>query len=151
MLAKQVSKNAEIFCTAETPLAEVFNKMNELGCAWMPVVESLSHRNLIGVVTEHDICMKLINGGLNPQRASAGRVMSGKFTTVTGEASLEECAALLMFEGIERLFVVDDDGALTGILTARDLETKKAAFNLETVIRDFRGAQSLPAKRHLVY
>ena len=97
MLAKQVSRDKEIFCTAEMSLTEVFKKMNELNCVCMPIVESPNHRNIIGTVTEHDICRRLIDGGLNPQRATAGRVMSGDFTTVGGETSLDNCLLLCRY------------------------------------------------------
>lgn len=151
MLAKHISKDREIFCTADTPLTEVFNKMTELGCYCMPIIESLNHRNVIGCVTEHDICLKLISGELNPKRANAGRVMSGKFTTVSGETPTAECAGLLKFSGAQRLFVVDENGAFMGVLTENELAEEKPHINLETVIKDFTVAPALPAKIHLAY
>ncbi len=121
MLAKHISRDKEIFCSAEMPLVEVFNKMTEIGCDRMPVVESLAHKNIIGTITEHDICRKIINGGLNPQRISAGRVLNYNFTTVSGEATVEECAAVLEMTGARKLFVVDENGAFMGTLTENDL------------------------------
>src|SRR5215213_3096040 len=130
MLAKQVSRDKEIYCTAEMPLTEVFHKMTELGCACMPVIESPAHKNIIGTITEHDICLKIINGGLNPQRVSAGRVMNGDFTTVSSDASVEECVGLLKLAGAERLFVVDENGAFMGVLTEKDLVPVSSLVNL---------------------
>jgi len=151
MQAKQVSKDKEIFCTTEMPLAEVFHKMTELKCVCMPVVESPVHKNIIGTITEHDICRKLIEGGLNPQRISAGRVLNGDFTTVSGEASVEECAALLETNKTQRLFVVDENGAFIGILTENDLNLEKTAVNFETVITDLTGANALPTKTRIFF
>lgn len=145
MLAKQISREKEIYCTAEMPLAEVFNRMTELGCACMPIVESPAHKNIIGTITEHDICQKIINGGLNPQRLSAGRVLNGDFTTVSGDASLEECVELLRLAATERLFVVDDNGAFLGVLNEKDLTVAmKPVVSLETVITDFSVPAALP-------
>lgn len=121
MLAKQVSKEKEVYCTADSSLAELFNKMTELNCRCMPIVESPVHKNIIGAVTEHDICLKIITGGLNPQRTSAGRVMNCEFTTVSGEESLEHCAELLRLTPSGRLFVVDDNGAFIGVLTENEI------------------------------
>ena len=149
MLAKQISRDKEIFCTAEMPLPEVFDKMTAIGCACMPVLESPVHRNIIGTITEHDICQKIINGGLNPQRISAGRVMNGNFTTVGSEATLEECAELLRRSGAERLFVVDENGAFIGILTEPDLVPIKPVVSLETVIQDFSVPKALPQQIQL--
>lgn len=151
MLAKHISKDGEIFCSAETPLVEVFNKMTEIGCACMPVVESLAHKNIIGTITEHDICLKIINGGMNPQRISAGRVLNFNFTTVGSEATVEECAAVLKLTGAERLFVVDENGAFMGVLTEKDLTPEKPVVNVETVITDYSVAPALPAKIQLAH
>ncbi len=154
MLAKQVSRDREIFCTAEMPLVEVFNKMTELGCACMPVVESPAHKNIIGTITEHDICRKIIGGGLNPQRVSAGRVMNGDFTTVSGEATIEECSALLKITGAERIIVVDENKAFSGILTEQEVAPQKNPVNLETLVTNFTIAPALPPKvqsAHLIY
>ena len=152
MLAKQVSREKEIYCTSEMPLAEVFNKMKQLGCDCMPIVESPNHRNIIGTITEHDICEKIINGGLNPHRASAERFLNGNFTIVRGDAPIEECARLIKLSGAQRLFVVDENGAFLGILTEKDLTPEKPLISLETVVTDFNGAPSaLPQKIQMVY
>ncbi len=151
MLAKQVSRHKEIFCTTDMPLTEVFNKMTELNCGCMPVVESPTHKNVIGTITEHDICLKIITGGLNPQRINAGRVLNGNFTTVSGETNLEECAELMKLTGTERLFVVDEDGAFLGVLTAEDLKFEKPGPTLETVITDLTVTPALPAKIQMAF
>jgi predicted transcriptional regulator len=131
------------------PLTEVFNKMTELGCACMPVVESPAHKNIIGTITEHDICLKIITGGLNPQRISAGRVLNCNFRTVAGDARLEDCAELI--KGVERLFVIDENGAFLGILTEQDLAPEISLVNLETVVTDFSSGRALPQNVQMVY
>jgi predicted transcriptional regulator len=151
MLAKQVSKHKEIFCTTDMPLTEVFNKMMELNCACMPVVESPTHKNIIGTITEHDICLKTINEGLNPQRIRAGRVLNGDFTTVHCDATVEECAELLNLAKTKRLFVVDENGAFMGILTEKELKSEKPALNLETIITDLTHPSALPQKIQLAF
>ena len=151
MLAKQVSRHREIFCTTDRPLTEVFNKMTELNCVCMPVVESPTHKNIIGTITEHDICLKIITGGLNPQRINAGRVLNGSFTTINGETDIEECANLMKLTGAERLFVVNEDSAFLGVLTAEDLKFEKPVTTLETVITDLTVTPALPAKIQMAF
>ena len=152
MLAKQISRDKEIYCTSEMPLSEVFNKMTELGCKCMPILESPTHKNIIGTITEHDICEKIINGGLNPQRACAGRFLNGNFTTVRAETRLEECADLMKLSGVERIFVVDENGAFLGVLTEKELIIEKPVVKLNGVVTDYTAApKALPAEIHLAY
>ena len=107
MLAKHAARGRENFCTTDTPITEVFQKLMETNCECLPVVESPAHRNIIGTITEHDICLKTINDGLNPRQIRAGRVMNGNFKTVSSDATVDECAETLKLTGAERLFVVD--------------------------------------------
>ena len=100
---------------------------------------------------QHDICQKIINGGLNPQRASAGRVMNGNFTTVGSDVSLEKCLELLKLADAERLFVVDENGAFMGVLTEKDLNPARTAVNLETVIKDYSVPSAMPQKIQLAH
>jgi predicted transcriptional regulator len=151
MLAKQISKNKEIYCTTDMPLTEVFTKMMELNCACMPVVESPTHKNIIGTITEHDICLKTITEGLNPQRIRAGRVLNGDFTTVNCDATVEECAELLKLTKAKRLFVIDENGAFMGILTEKELKSEKPALNLETIVTDLTKPSALPQKIQMAF
>lgn len=146
MLAKQIARGAENFCTTDTPLTEVFQKLMETKCECLPVVESPAHRNIIGTITEHDICLKTITDGLNPKQMRAGRVMNGNFTTVAGEATAEECAELLNLTGAERLFVVDDNHSLIGVLTETDVQPEKGAANSENIFNDLRLTASAPSQ-----
>lgn len=151
MLAKHASRNREIFCTSDAPLTEVFHKMMKQNCSCMPVVESPTHKNIIGTITEHDICLKIISGGLNPQRLSAARVMNGEFTTVGAETPLEECAELLQITVTNRLFVVDENGALLGVLTEKDIAAVKPVAEPETVIADLPVQPAFPPNILLAY
>lgn len=134
MLAKDVLNFQEVYCTSDTPLASVFEMLLANECECVTVVESLAHKNPIGSVSEHDICLKTIRDGLNPQRLTAGRVMNGNFTTVSAEASLIECAALMKKHDCRKLLVVDEDGAYRGIVTESVLaaEPKEKTPRLHT-------------------
>lgn len=136
MLAKQVSTDKEIYCTTDTSLPELFQIMLENKISCVPIVESIVHKNIIGAVTEHDICLKTITDGLNPQRITAGRVMNGNITTVNCEASVEECTELMKLTDSERLFVIDDNGAFCGILTDAELKFVKPFITHEPVYTD---------------
>jgi len=151
MLAKQVSRHKEIFCTSDTPLTEVFQRMMDQNCACMPVVESPTHKNIIGTITEHDICLKIITEGLNPQRISAARVMNSSFTKVNCDSTIEECAEKLKSSETKRLFVIDEDGAFMGILTEKELKPEKPPVNLGTVITDLSVTSALPQKVQMFY
>ncbi|MEP6902918.1 MAG: CBS domain-containing protein [Actinomycetota bacterium] len=151
MLAKQISTHKEIYCTPDIPLSKIFQIMLEQKCSCIPIVESLAHKNIIGAVTEHDICLKTITDGLNPQRITAGRVMNCNITKVSCEANLEECAELMKLTDSEKLFVVDEDGAFMGILSETELKPVEMPADFETFISNLKVAPVLPQEIQSVY
>lgn len=151
MLAKQYSKQKEMFCTAETPLTEVYRIMMETNCDCMPIVESLRHRDIIGTITEHDICQKTITFGLNPQQIKAGRVMNGDFISINSKASVAQCLELFLFTGAERIYLVNDICGFEGILTKNDLPTVKPRTKLKTIVRNMSKSTALPQNYRAVH
>lgn len=151
MLAKHCSKQKEIYCTSETPLPEVFRIMMELKCECMPIVESRRHKDIIGIITEHDICLKTIKYGLNPQKTKAGRVMNGDFISISSNASIAECADLMFFTGAERIFVVNENCGFEGVLTKKDLPLEKIPVNVETIVTELTEQAAVPQNYHSVH
>ena len=151
MLAHQVSKNKDIYCTSDTPLPQVFQIMMEKECSCVAIVESLAHKNIIGAVTEHDICLKTIADGLNPQRISAGRVMNGNVTTVSETATAAECFEILKKQNASRLFVIDENGAFRGVLTEAELKPETNTVKLEQIFSDLKVLPTLSKEVHFAY
>ena len=114
MLIKEILPKNPILCTADASLPEVVRLMMENDCPCVPIVESNAHKNPIGVVTEHDICLKSIAAGINPLRITAGRVMNGYFETVSPEKELNECFHLMKEKNLRYLIVADENNVCCG-------------------------------------
>lgn len=151
MLANQISKNKDIFCTFDTPLPELFQIMIDKKCSCVAIVESLVHRNIIGVVTEHDICLKTIADGLNPQRISAGRVMNSHITTISEDATVTECSEILKQQNEARIFVIDDNGAYCGVLTEEDLKQEISINKLAQIVSNLNVLPPLSKEVQFAY
>ena len=151
MLAKDVTNYENIYCTSDAPLVTVFQMLLENGCDCVTVVESMAHKNPIGSVTEHDICLKTIREGLNPQRLSAARVMNGNIKTVSGDTNLEECGRLLRQSDCKRLIVVDQDGAYLGILTGDNLVFDEPKPIRRPLLETLKTCPVVSRELHLAY
>jgi CBS domain-containing protein len=151
LLARDVSIFQDIYCLSDTPLERIFDILLENDCGCVTIVESMAHKNPIGSVSEHDICLKTIRGGLNPQRLTAARVMNGHIITVRGDASLEDCARLMNKTACDRLFVVDDNGAYCGILTDKNLVSAEEREPVKPAADSFNVCPVLARELHLAY
>lgn len=136
MLIREILPKNPILCTADAPLPEVVRLMMENNCPCVPIVESNVHKNPIGVVTEHDICLKSIAVGINPLRVTAGRVMNGYFETVSPETDLKECFSLMKKKNLRYLIIADENNVCCGTVNyddvARFINKSEVSLSLES-------------------
>ncbi|PSP42372.1 acyl dehydratase [Halobacteriales archaeon QH_2_66_30] len=73
-----------------------------------------------GIVTDVDLT-RLVADGHDPETTEVERITSSPVVTTTADATILAAAETMRDNKIKRLPVVDDDGALAGIVTTTDL------------------------------
>lgn len=124
MIVNEILPPNPIVCVAETYLQEVAQMMTRNNLFCIPVVESLIHKNPIGVVTEKSICRRAIAEGLNPLKLTAGRVMNSNYKKVMPAADLENCYRIMEFYAVRYLVVADENNVCRGIVTLEEIYKK---------------------------
>jgi CBS domain-containing protein len=109
-------------CTADTPVRDAARMMLECDCGEIPVVDNMNKP--IGVVTDRDVCCRVVAGGMDVDRCTVGECMSSPALTISMNASLEECCSLMETHQVRRIPVVDQNGACCGIVSQADLARK---------------------------
>jgi len=74
-----------------------------------------------GIVTDRDLAVGPFADGDGPDDHTAEEVMTPDPTTVTTDTGVMELCTQLSEASVRRMPVVDDDGALAGIVTLDDL------------------------------
>src|ERR671923_694655 len=93
--------------------------MREEDAGFLPVV---ADGQLVGVLTDRDIVLRCIaEGTTDPVEGTVGEVMSTEVKAVSPGLDLEDAAQLMANAQIRRLPVVDDSGALVGVLSHGNL------------------------------
>jgi CBS domain-containing protein len=121
----------------QTPFKEIVELLVGHRISAVPVVDGDGAP--VGVVSEADLVSKEeFEGGTDPMplvsparrrrwRQAAGLtaadVMHHELITVAATDKVQDAARKLVAAGVRRLFVVDDDGRLVGVLSRRDLLT----------------------------
>jgi IMP dehydrogenase len=100
--------------TPEQTVGEAVQIFREKGISGFPIIES---NKLVGLVTGRDLRFETEYSG-KPLKA----VMTTELVTGTASTSVEEAAALMHKHRIEKLPLIDADGALCGLYTLRDIE-----------------------------
>lgn len=137
MIVKEILPLDPILCTADTHLPELVQIMSQNNVFCVPVVESIIHKNPIGVVTERSICRRSIAEGVNPLKLSAGRVMNGNYKVVAPSMSLENCQLIMQSYNTHYLVVTDENNICRGVVTLDDVfrrtEKHKTFFTLNKI------------------
>lgn len=120
MQIKQVMTSNPTTCHPDTNLAIVVRKMWEHDCGFVPVVDAGGQ--IVGVLTDRDICIASATRRLLPEQLTAAQVMHpAPIHTVHANNTAEKALSLMRQYQIRRLPVVDDQNTLLGVVSMNDL------------------------------
>jgi CBS domain-containing protein len=111
-----------ITAARDTPVIEAARLMRKHHVGDIIITEESGAKRLpVGIVTDRDIVMEVLAQDVDPAKLSAGDIMSGEIVTVKQSEGVWRTIELMRAKGLRRLPVVDDAGALVGIVSADDL------------------------------
>lgn len=145
---KDVMTPSPACCVPGTPLQEVAVMLIEHDCGAIPVVESKDTGRPVGVITDRDIACRAVAAGKNALELRAVDCMSTPCVSVSDDMSLEECVRMMEGNRVRRMVVVDDSGAVCGIVAQADLALKADEENVvdvvKTVSKPTKSASAIP-------
>ena len=108
--------------TKDMSIVEVAKLMRQHHVGDIVVVDPSGDQPVpIGIITDRDIVVELIAGGVALDSVTAGDVMSYDLVTAKEQDGLWDTLEYMCGKGIKRVPVVNEKGGLEGILTASDL------------------------------
>lgn len=135
MKVKEIMTDDPAVCTPDTGLPEVARLMVEEDCGAIPVVDDPRNRRPIGMITDRDITCRAVAQGKNPLEETARDCMSKPAVTIKPEDGLEDCPRLMEEHQIRRVPVVDDTGALCGLVTQAGIARLAPESEVARVVR----------------
>lgn len=102
----------------DEPVVEVARRMRaeRVGC-----VVIVQDGRPFGILTDRDLALRVVAEGRDPRGLLARDVMTYDPITLARGLGIESASRLMREHGVRRIPIVDDDGALVGIVTADDL------------------------------
>ena len=104
--------------TADTPLTQVAELMQTEDVGVVPVVAG---EQLLGIVTDRDIVVRVVAKGRDPREVSAADAASQDLVTVTPDENLNDALKLMADYQVRRLPVVGEDNRLLGVVSQADV------------------------------
>lgn len=123
MKVKKVMTADAGFCSPEEPVSKAVEVMWEKDCGAVPVLDA--GRKPVGIITDRDIAVAAASRDERPSQISIAEVIGDRRVAVCRESDDAEDALKKMRRAkVRRLPVVDDGGALAGIVSITDLLLK---------------------------
>ena len=97
---------------------EAARKMRDLHIGSLPVVEN---GKLVGILTDRDICCRVIAVGRDAGITKVHEVMGKEVTTCFDDQEVDDAARLMVDHHIRRLAVLNRDNSMAGFLSVDDL------------------------------
>ena len=132
-------------CGADDALVEAVMTMRERNISSMVVLKDGMPD---GIFTDRDLRNKVVAPGRSPSELKVGDVMHSPLITIGDDDLLYEALHRMSRTKIHRLVVVDDKGALTGIITDTDI-LRLQAHSPHQLVLDIEQAASIDDLRQL--
>lgn len=111
--------------TPEASLFEVAELMRDMNVGSLPVCDN---DKVTGIVTDRDIVVKTLVGGMDPQTACARDVMSTPIVYCFEDDELGDAARLMEVKQIRRLAVMNRNKRLVGIVSLGDIAVRGSEY-----------------------
>lgn len=120
----------------------VMMKKEDIGS--IPVIETEHTRKLIGIVTDRDLALKIIAGGLDAKSTEVNAVMTHNVVTCFADDDLQKALDAMAEHQLRRIPVVDKDHGIVGIIAQADVATRvdqpeKTAEMVKEISQDNEG------------
>jgi CBS domain-containing protein len=108
-------------CTELDSVQKAAQIMKQYGVGAVPVVTDQKTQTLVGIVTDRDLCIRILAEDPLLMGATVSDVMTWKPVTCRADDPVEVCELTMQHQQLRRLPVVDGQGALIGMVSQADV------------------------------
>jgi CBS domain-containing protein len=121
-------------CCLPTDTAEKTAKiLRDHNVGSVPVVLDHKSRQLIGIITDRDLCCTVVASGLEPKATPIKRFVTTNPLTCRIDDSVDVCVNLMQVYQLRRIPVIDDEERCIGIVSQADLARHNTEKTIETL------------------
>jgi len=102
----------------QATVREAAGVMTRASCS--SVLVMMPPQELLGIVTERDLVMRVLAKGLDPERTTVREVMTAKPICVQPGMLVSDAVVVMIERGFRHLPIVGQDGRVMGVFSVRD-------------------------------
>jgi CBS domain-containing protein len=119
MRVEEIMRREVRHVSPASDLAAIGRLMEEVGCGIVPVVDASGE--VVGMITDRDICTALCRLDRRPSEITAGQVMGREVHSCSLGDDIHRALATMALFQVRRLPVLGADGRLHGLLSLDDV------------------------------
>ncbi len=147
MKAKDVMSKNVFCCTPEDSIQKAALLMRDHDVGAVPVVNDCNERKLLGIVTDRDVCVKVVAAGKTTNSINVSEVMTKRPFTCGPDDSIEACEAIMETNQVRRVPVVDSRGVCMGIIAQADIALRDTAEHAYRTIAGISKHRAQPQRQ----
>jgi CBS domain-containing protein len=118
---KEVMSPSPVCCVPSDTAKAVAAIMCEHRIGSVPVVIDQQSRELVGMITDRDLCCSIIAAGLDPNTTPIQKFISLDPVTCREGENLDKCEQAMQEHQVRRIPIVDGETRVIGIVAQADL------------------------------
>ncbi len=121
MKVREIMSSPVEMIAPDVMVTEAAEKMKSRDVGVLPVEKD---GDIVGIITDRDIVVRVIADGLDPQRTPVSKAMTSGAVCCSEDTDMEEAARIMEEKQIHRLVVIGDDNTISGVLSIGDIAIK---------------------------
>jgi len=140
MKVREIMSSNPVCCTPEDTAKKVAKVLCDHNIGSVPVVMDQQSLTLVGIITDRDLCCKVVAEGLDPKSTKIERFISLNPVSCRDGENLDNCERLMQEHKVRRIPVVDGDGRCIGMVSQADLALKEKPEKLSKTVAEISKA-----------
>jgi len=136
MKVKEVMSPNPACCTPKDNAQSVAKMMCDLNVGSIPVVIDHESRALVGMITDRDLCCRVLAHGIDPKLTRIQEFVTYNPAICRDGENVEQCERLMQEHQVRRIPVVDKDNRVIGIVAQADLALKDRPERVHKIVAE---------------
>jgi len=119
--ASEVMTKKPVFCLPNDMVVKAAKLMKSENVGSIPVVESEQTQELIGIVTDRDLVLKIVAEGLDAKSTKIEAAMTRKVVTCLADDDLQKIVDTMSKHQLRRIPVINKNNEILGMISQADV------------------------------
>jgi CBS domain-containing protein len=124
MKCSEVMTDNPVCCLPGDSVSQAARVMRREHVGPVPVISDEQTRELIGIVTDRDLAIKVVAESRDSNKTTVGEVMTNTIIACREDDDMSSAIAAMEEHQIRRIPVIDQGGRIVGIISQADVATR---------------------------